>query len=195
MALRFARFLSVVLHPGVLQVVLLLLAVRPAPGHFVLTCMLLLAFLPFGIYYAQVKRLGLAHTYDLPRGQRWLLLVVNLASLGALLWVYGGAFEGRLYVAVGYLLWVVLLAGGITLAGYKISLHLTALSALGLYLMLVYEPNLLWALPALLLAQLALGWARHALQAHSLNQLLWGVVLGTLAPFGYQLVLQGLGLG
>lgn len=195
----FARVLTVALQPNVLQLLFLLLLAGWYQHPLVVLSIVLGSFvLPLAGYLVYLRFQILPIGFDLDRRYRTVPFLINNACLATLAVVLQYGFlrdpfpDGRLVLAllgVAYLLIVNMVAGFITLF-YKISLHLTAASALSLLLYLPLGLPLWFRLSVFAVLLLSLAWARLRLGAHDGLQIVAGIALG----FSLPLLIFSLGL-
>ncbi len=174
---RFARAVSVLLHPFAVFVALALLAaLRLDPASLPRTAIGIgIAIAIVWGFVLQRRRAGHWQTVDASRRQeRPLLYLLALAVAGGYWWWMGGRASAT---STGSLAAVAMLcAAGIANRWIKLSLHMASLAFAGVALLPLWREAGLAALALLPL----LGWARLRMARHTLPEVVGGVALGLL---------------
>lgn len=172
---RFARAVSVLLHPfAVFAALAMLAALRLDPASLPRTAIgIAIAVAIVWGFVLQRRRAGHWQTVDASRRQeRPLLYLLTLAVAGGYWWWMGGRASAT---STGVLAAVAMLcAAGIANRWIKLSLHMAGLAFAGIALLPLWREAGLVALALLPL----LGWARLRMARHTLPEVVGGTVLG-----------------
>lgn len=198
----FAKIITTLLQPNLLQVVVLLALVPGGPSLLDTLAILWLAGLfPVVLYIVYLRANRVEISFELDRKYRFIPLLINagclLLLLALVIWAGVGQGSNDLRFVLGLLIPLMAVAYVITLR-IKLSLHLMGMTA-GL-LVLTYVPLArpfvastdVALVAAVVGSLLLLAWARWQLRAHTLPEIFLGAAMGVLTTVGSALALRPL---
>jgi len=179
-----AKGISIIFHPVMLQMGILVIWFQNENYLFYLNCFFWIILIPSALYFTQLYFIKQINIFILKQKQRLILLGIiilyNILLYKNIKFIFSG--ESILFGFTLILLYTIIIqmVAFVATIFFKPSLHIQAVFSI--IAMLIVFTNSYFPLILTFPTLIPIGWARWHLKAHTLIEILAGIVLGVL-PF------------